>query len=72
MRFSGQPSRRAISIRTKDGLCDAVWIVSESSRDSATDTSGSSGVCITCWVRNVCSKTWSAAASACAASPRRR
>ena len=34
MRFSGQPSSRAISMRTNDGLCDAVWMVSELSVDS--------------------------------------
>ncbi len=72
MRFSGQPSSRAISMRTNDGLCEAVWMVSDDSRGSATDTNGSSGVCITCWVRKVCSNTWSAAASARSASPRRR
>ena len=33
-------------MRTNDGLCDAVWIVSESSRGSATETNGSSGRCM--------------------------
>ena len=44
-------------MRTKDGPCDEVWMVTPSSRYSATETSGSSGVCITCWVRKVCSNT---------------
>src|SRR5437899_510135 len=48
-------------MRTNEGLCEAVWMVSELSVDSATETSGSSGVCITCWVRQRCSNTRSAA-----------
>jgi hypothetical protein len=70
--FSGQPSSRAISMRTNDGLCEAVWMVSELSVDSATDTSGSSGVCITCCVLKRCSNTRWASLNAFSALPRRR
>ena len=59
-------------MRTNDGDCDAVWMVSPVSVSSATETNGSSGTCSTCWLRKVCSNTCSASAKAFAASPRRR